>query len=235
MWKHIGAAAVILAISGCASNAPSSADVAQTQANLANIESAADASCPVTALQVHDWARKGREAIALDDASLLAIAQNGMTLAASGCKVEKDNPQLFVFDPAPLDQFKRTGSASMVGQAFLRQRGGGVVTCAGQSVLLMVETHYVDAMINVESPPPAVVQHLAASIARTATCDSEGRFAFKDLVPGSYLVETSATWLAGDETQGGPLKKSVKVSPGDNDVILSQQAKHTVTTGTITH
>ena len=226
MRKLIGTAAVILAISGCSGDTPRSADVARTEANIASLERVADVSCPTTALTVHALASKARDAIALNRPDLLTIAAAGVTFATPICKSEKENPQLYAFDPAALEQFKRPGSAALVGQAFMRHRGGGVVTCAGQSVTLMVETPSVDAvhpaLMYGASLPPEAVQHLADSTVRETTCDAQGHFAFKGIVPGDYLVGTTVTWMAGDEPQGGPMKKPVKVSPGDNEVILSQ-------------
>lgn len=55
-----------------------------------------------------------------------------------------------------------------------------------------------------------------------ATCDAQGRFAFNGIAPGAYVVFTGVTWVAGDERQGGPMEQGVTVSPGENNVILSQ-------------
>ncbi len=38
---------------------------------------------------------------------------------------------------AELAPYRQGGTASIIGQGFLRQQGGGVVTCAGEQVLLM--------------------------------------------------------------------------------------------------
>jgi hypothetical protein len=150
MRKHFGAAVAVLAISGCASNAPSSADVAQVETAAAQAESAADTSCPTAALEVHAWAKKAREALTLRDANLLKLAADGMANAARICKQEQDNRRFFAFDLGVVEQLKRAGSASLFGQAFIRQRGGDVVTCAGESVALMAGTPYVGQAVAAE-------------------------------------------------------------------------------------
>jgi len=181
---------------------------------------------PTTALQVHVWANKARDAIGLHDADLLKVAQDALTSLSVLCKDEKDNPQRYAFDPAEVGKFKRHGAASLAGQASMRERAGSVATCAGQSITLLVETQYVDAVIPIllhaEPLPPDAVQHLIDSTVQGITCDASGRFAFKGIVPGDYLLLTTMTSMAGDKPQGQPMMQAVKVSSGHNEIIISQ-------------
>ena len=235
MRKLVGQAIVILAISGCANNAPSPAALAaarakaaaaQQEAAVAQVESDAKASCPTTALQVHVWANKARDAMRLQDADLLKVAQDALTSLSVLCKDEKDNPQGYAFDPAEVGKFKRHGAASLAGEASMRERGGNVATCAGQSIALLVETPYVDTVIPIllhgEPLPPNAAQHLIDSTVQGVTCDASGRFAFKGIVPGNYLLLTTITWTAEDKPQGRPMMQAVKVSSGHNEIRISQ-------------
>ena len=130
----------------------------------------------------------------------------------------------------------------------MRQRGGGIVTCAGEAVTLLAATHYVVATLPALTAQrrasaafnenqdvvltallaahaqrvPEIESNFRASIIGKATCDAQGRFAFNGIAPGAYVVFTGVTWMAGDERQGGPMEQGVTVSPGENNVILSQ-------------
>lgn len=108
----------------------------------------------------------------------------------------------------------------------MRQRGGGVVTCAGEDVTLMADTPYVAearvALLRGESLPPDGPRHLADSIVKKTMCDAHGNFAFSGVVPGEYLLSTEVTWMAGDDQQGGGMEKPITVSAGENKFILSQ-------------
>ncbi len=130
------------------------------------------------------------------------------------------------FDPAELEQFKKPGSASLIGQAFLRQNGGGIVTCAGAPVVLMLDSLYVLearlALAKGEAITPEVSQHLYSSILHRTTCDARGNFAFTGIVPGHYAVSTEVAWTVGNEPQGGEIEKDIIVSPGENNVILTR-------------
>ena len=227
VWRHVGVIAVALGVSGCGSAPQLSPEVASANASINAIDGAADSSCPLTAPRIHEAATLTREAIALNISDLV---QSDMTLLADAsvmCKEERDNPQRYAFDPAAIEKLRRPGSGSLTGEAFLRQRGGGVVTCAGQPVFLMADTPYV----NLASAPlaipgaalaPDVVQHLAEATIQTTTCDAQGHFTFKNLTPGNYRVQSTVQWMAGDEPQGGLIYKAVSITSGPNEVIVSE-------------
>jgi hypothetical protein len=130
------------------------------------------------------------------------------------------------FDPGDLGKYKRPGNASLVGQAFMRQQGGGVVTCAGEKVTLMADTAYVAearlALLRGERLPPDGPRRLADSIVKETVCDAQGNFAFSGVVTGEYLLATSVEWQAGDYAQGGAMEKPITVSAGENKFILSR-------------
>ena len=129
--------------------------------------------------------------------------------------------------------------------SFLRQKGGGVVTCAGKEVDLVpsgehareriqifynttTRPAYRDYLLNnKKAPPQANLQYMGAS--RSTRCDSDGRFTFKDVAPGSYFIITSVSWQIVDRygiklQQGGSLMHPVTFTEDDEivEIILSQ-------------
>lgn len=127
---------------------------------------------------------------------------------------------------------QRPGNASITGQAFMRQLGGGVVTCAGEQIILIPVTTYstermriiygntnsgrsfIGGPIPVDAPP----EYMQTS--KTATCDAQGNFRFEQLPPGEYYLTGVVRWIAGNVPQGGALMRRVTVLPGQTQNIL---------------
>ncbi len=131
-------------------------------------------------------------------------------------------PTVTVFDPATVAWSLVDGQNEIRGQGFLRQRGGGVVTCAGEEAFLIPRGPYAEERIrNIygQTTRPARAIALAdvadwryeQSVRRTL-CDADGRFAFTAVADGLYFVVTSVTWEAATgEIQGGPIMAPVEV------------------------
>jgi len=124
------------------------------------------------------------------------------------------------------------GKNSLKGSGFLRQNGGGVVTCAGATVYLLPATSYaVERMrytygssagglnnrpkINFYPDYPEYYQ-----LMRKTSCDAQGNFEFNNVSPGSYFVVTSVVWKVGYSIQGGNLMRPVEVRDGVNSSIV---------------
>lgn len=112
--------------------------------------------------------------------------------------------------------FAGTGTASVIGQAFLRQRGGGVVTCAGDTVFLLPDSEIYRELTwylrEGRSPlPPSAEPVLFSTLKRTTTCDAAGNFRFRQLPAGSYLLVARVVWTVGSSRQGGFLMDTVTV------------------------
>lgn len=147
-----------------------------------------------------------------------------------------------VFDPVEAQNQIDPGKGSISGTAFMRQRGGGVVTCAGNDVSLVPSTAYArerlahiyqgtpksdatsvrsarDYRMNPQefSPSPAAYKNLV----KATICDAQGNFEFTDIKDGDYFIVTSVYWET-PSPQGGVLAKSVNVKSGKAPrVILS--------------
>lgn len=137
-----------------------------------------------------------------------------------------------------------TESNTVTGQAFLRQKGGGVVTCAGEYVVMYPNTEYFknrrNGMKEVEySKEVSTMEHFTQ-------CDAEGNFEFDNIESGSWVIETAVRWEVAkighvgvypvyvpgvysfgyyykyNDEQGGHMKKQVTVkSDQKNRFIIS--------------
>jgi hypothetical protein len=129
------------------------------------------------------------------------------------------------------------GTGSVRGSALLRQRGGVVVTCAGNDVYLVPGTSSAqsemrrifggDAGYQMRGGAPITgggTIVVAPQPNRKATCDAQGFFRFANVRPGKWYVITDVTWLSGDSTQGGSLLGSADVVEGkEAELVLSSQ------------
>jgi hypothetical protein len=132
------------------------------------------------------------------------------------------------------------GANSIQGSGLLRQRGGGVVTCAGRPVWLMPANAYTREWISYEYEwngdamdgygikyagtrpyvylhPPGFSYHR-----KTTACDAQGNFRFDGLADGSYYVTTDVSWTVGYSPQGGVLIKHIGLSGGKkHDLVIT--------------
>lgn len=132
-----------------------------------------------------------------------------------------------IFEAAAHSAYRNDAKASVYGQAFLRQQGGGVVTCAGSPVMLVPDTPYfreavlkpmfVHGAKHHPMPPDA-----SAMVAKT-TCDASGDFEFHNIPRGSWLVATTVAWVIAGEAQGGGLVSKVEVGDSTPRLLMSRR------------
>jgi hypothetical protein len=127
------------------------------------------------------------------------------------------------------------GTNSIRGSALIRQQGGGVVTCAGQSVTLMpvadIAREWSGHLFGSTSGGYASNYVVAAkkfnntdwsTVAKTTLCDAQGNFRFDRVADGEFYVFTSITWTVGYRVQGGMLMKPVKLDGSTMaDIVLA--------------
>jgi hypothetical protein len=123
------------------------------------------------------------------------------------------------------------GGAVLNGQAFLTQRGGGVVYAAGRTVTLDPATSvgaewWSKAGTNYQWRDSMPDSPSFGKARRTTVADGTGRFRFADLPPGWYYVRTDVTWEAPYHgIQGGLVGQLVEVKDGRaTEVILHEFA-----------
>jgi hypothetical protein len=129
------------------------------------------------------------------------------------------------FVGAEHDVYKQTGAGSIKGQGFLRQQGGGTVTCAGSRVILMPATPYFREYFGLrqsgrdigssDKPDPAY-----KTILKESQCDAQGNFAFTSLPTATWLVATEVKWTVSNLEQGGTLLREVTSRSGESIQVL---------------
>lgn len=153
--------------------------------------------------------------------------------ALASCAPAVD-PTTSPFDQKEAAFVKNHGSAVVTGQGFMRQMGGGIVTCAGEEVNLFPVTKYSQERVTYLYGSPNGGTNSYKSIApadpqyevyqRKAQCDAQGNFKFSGVASGSYYVTTRVVWVAGEYSlsQGGAIAKRVSVSGSQTvNVILN--------------
>jgi hypothetical protein len=150
----------------------------------------------------------------------LAIAL--LFFALGGCVSVTPQQRTAVYNPSELVPYSKTGSAKIVGQAFLKTVGGDVKYGAGDTVWL----HPVTSLTNewftkhiVQGVPLAAGNPHSDDFRRQAIADAEGRFEFDGLPPGDYYLTCSITWGVpsdiGTMPTGGIAYAKVSVRNGE--------------------
>lgn len=128
------------------------------------------------------------------------------------------------FSVTEVAPFNVRGRGTITGQGFLRQSGGGVVTCAGDVVYLAPDTPFTRRFFAIiaEGNLPILANgrpsQLYPNAFRISECDAQGNFRFSDLAPGKWVVVTSVYWLVGNRQQGDLLL-------GDTEIIGDETAQ----------
>lgn len=148
------------------------------------------------------------------------------------------------FDEAAARLQMGDGQGVLIGNAFMRQQGGGVVTCAGSPVFVIPATAYAiermqslyqgpvlanatsfrksldaqyDTLVRKFAPDPPAYTELT----RRTTCDAQGNFSFNGLKDGRYFVSTAVSWSTGSwRQQGGNLASQVEIKGGRADRLV---------------
>jgi hypothetical protein len=125
-----------------------------------------------------------------------------------------------------------TGSNTVTGQAFLRQKGGDIVTCAGEKVVMIPNDLYFTANEDEYKKEPSSA---ANALIKTGQCDAQGNFEIDEIPDGEWIVSTAVKWdvphfnYMGSASyysmlpQGGIIQKIITVKTGKkNKIIISQ-------------
>ncbi len=157
----------------------------------------------------------------------------------TGCAI---TPHSFLstYEPGQLPKSSGIeGVHTLKGSAFLRQKGGGVVTCAGEEVKLTKELeltrnayaneylslpYYVKNVTPVDTRLLAFEEELAILRSKhvlTSQCDVDGRFTFENIAAGDYSVLTKVEWYAGQYAQGGYVSKRIKIAESKSPKVVS--------------
>lgn len=129
------------------------------------------------------------------------------------------------YDSAEHASYLKAGNGTIKGQGFLRQRGGGVVTCAGSPVLLFPATSYFREAVQIARTGRAIApeSHVPEQLKKQTKCDAQGNFEFTNIAAGNWFITTEVNWVAGRNSQGGVLMSEVLVAGNQiQQVILTE-------------
>ena len=162
--------------------------------------------------------------------NLIAVAVAGLLTA---CVAPQPIALTTHFSPAEVAWAKAKGTNSVSGQGFLRQQGGGVVTCAGYGVSLVPVSAYSTERISTiygSSTQGFADSILAPKLTSSdpgydaskhmAQCDAQGNFTLTGLADGDYYLVTQVIWMAGNAEQGGSLMQKVSLHGGEHKQVL---------------
>ena len=118
--------------------------------------------------------------------------------------------------------YYQAGTNTIKGQGFLRQKGRGVVTCAGNDVYLMPATPFFRELVNHvragEKPEPTDSTYKL--VLKKSQCNAQGNFEFGGVANGNWFVVTEVKWSVGYSQQGGALLEEVAVAHGETVQVL---------------
>lgn len=137
------------------------------------------------------------------------------------------------FNEKDAEFINKTGNNTIKGNAFFRQQGGGIVTCAGNTVVLIPVTPYSKERMShiykfedIGVIPPYMDaisfdkgNNEYLSMTKNTKCDSDGKFEFNNLANGEYYVVSSVIWKVRSY-QGGTLMRKVSVKNGKTENIV---------------
>ena len=133
-----------------------------------------------------------------------------------------------------------TGTNTISGSAFLRTKGGSVITCAGSNVVLKRNLDFERSTYAKEANGLPEVDNLGRPVRDvsgidprhtnfetklnalkhrrkfTTTCDGTGNFSFSGLGTGKYKIMTTVFWRSGDSGQGGLVLGEVEIPSGSS-------------------
>ena len=136
------------------------------------------------------------------------------------------------YNPDEVSWSKLDGDSSVSGSAFIRQRNGGIVSCAGFEVELFPQSSYADERLSYlysnlnkgfnTSRAIDTGDHRYLADGRKTICGVDGKFKFTNLPNGVYYIITQVAWQVGYSTQGARLFQKVDLTSGGNlEVVLS--------------
>ena len=154
-------------------------------------------------------------------------------LILTGCMEPRVIKPTALFNSSSASYIFDTGDNTISGQAFLRQNGGGVVTCASSEVFIFPVNEYSSQIMSemfgstdkgysiglssIDYDANYVKYH------RVSVCDAQGNFVFENVADGEYYLSTNVRWVIGNSRQGGYLFEKVSVNKGSNlKVLLSR-------------
>lgn len=139
----------------------------------------------------------------------------------------KPQKRIKEFNPEEYVKFEGKGTASVIGQAFTKTKGGDVKYGAGNEVKLFPITSYSTeawdrAIIGGELLEPP--DERSNKYTKSTIADGAGNFKFKDLPPGDYYIYCIISWEIPVSsimmTTGGIVGSKIKIEENENKEII---------------
>lgn len=151
------------------------------------------------------------------------------------CAVAPNKKQMLTqYNAGEHIDYTKNGVASISGQAFLKQAGGGVVTCAGNEVFLMPDTPFFKEVISIiqskslPSVPGDNRDHVQAT--RKQICDAQGSYTFANLPAKKWILMTHVNWVVSYVEQGDMLVEYIDLTKEQSTkVVLTDKNRMGVT------
>jgi hypothetical protein len=120
-----------------------------------------------------------------------------LILLVSGCEQTILKPTV-PFNPQEMKNALRAGNSAIVGQAFAKTQGGDVKYGAGNTILLIPLTSYVEQALVLNNKAGAFTKvdldPRIVDYSKSVVADGTGHFKFTHLAPGRYYIETDIKW-----------------------------------------
>jgi hypothetical protein len=136
----------------------------------------------------------------------------------SGCAEIEEVPVVTTYKPIDYIEYMKAGTGEITGQAFMRQKGGVVVTCAGQVVMLVPNEGIfveIDKIYESGKKPIKPKVDLNSDAVKKTKCDAQGNFMFNHVPAGQWIIQTEVRWEAGNFPQGGYLSEKIYLYAGE--------------------
>ena len=152
-----------------------------------------------------------------------------LILSCGPMKPPPPETRQFSFNPSEYAKYEESGTGSIVGEAFLRTRGGDIKRGAGVRVYLIPKTLYAMEWLYLEQtlgrqmiPPvePQLMKYVQSTVA-----DSAGQFEFTNLPSGKYHVACEIFWSVPGITPGGTVYSRQTGGIAKADVIVQSGQK----------
>jgi hypothetical protein len=199
------------------------------------VESGKIEQCSGSKEDCNDWFKK-RATIVNSNAAVIRLGPNANSYLGRYYRCKEGYPvyKTPVFNKAEY----KTGSNVVTGQAFLTQKGGGVVTCAGNAVEMHPDNEYFNQIFDDIRSGYSSLEKLSPeekNLLKTSQCDAQGNFEFHKVPNGKWVIGVNVSWdvnfvrnngfyyYTDTKKQGGYLRKEVNVQDGEiNKFIISE-------------
>lgn len=147
---------------------------------------------------------------------------------------------MYIKAPFDQDQARRMmmpGNNTITGSALFKQRGGGIVTCAGREIRLIPATDYaIERVMKVYKnsahgwlePVPYMPRFVPDepffyTLSKTTMCNVQGFFTFNDIADGDFFVFSNIEWHVEFVKHGGTLMQRIAIQGGQvAEIVISQ-------------